>query len=79
MSCFSSSRNVIIKRIKSNVPSPVAEFWTGRDMRYCSRSGGGLIGAGRAAGSVVGMSAGRDRLIIPSVAELNAPANGIVV
>jgi len=63
------------KTLEQNVPSPVAEFWTGRGMRYCSRSGGGLIGAGGAAVTVLGVSVPRDRLIIPSVAALSAPAN----
>ena len=47
----------------------------GRGMRYCSRSGGGLIGAGGAAVTVLGVSVARDRLIIPSVAAFSAPVN----
>jgi len=58
-----------------NAPSPAAEFWTARGMRYCSRTGGGLMGAGGAAVTVLGVSVPRDRLIIPSVAALSAPAN----
>jgi len=63
-----------------NAPRPVAtELWIGRCTRYCSRScsGGGLIGAGGTAVNVLGVSVARDRLIIPSVAALSAPAQQV--
>jgi len=64
-----------VEALTRNIPRPAVEFWRGRGMRYCSRSGGGLIGAGGTAVTELGVSVARDRLIIPSVAALSAPAN----